>query len=175
MSMPLGLVCLLIKSGQVKQSGVMDQVSGFAQSAAKNMKVPDMRPTPGFNYNASLPGSPVGGGLTGGLIGAGIGALGSGAYNYFTAPDEIDPETGQQKSKWSAVWPGMGRGALLGGAAGTVAGIHGAHNENLRFFETLKKINPLEAAKFQMYHQPDNIPKMLYGEGGLSDIGKNEA
>lgn len=175
MTMPLGLICMLIKSGQIKQSGFMDKVRDFAGSATKNIKAPGMHPTPGVNYNVPLPGSPVGGGLTGGLLGAGVGALGSGLYSYLTAPDEIDPETGQQKSKWNAVWPGMGRGALLGGAAGALAGMHGAHGENVRFFDTLNKMDPLEAAKFKMYHRPDNIPKMLYGEGGLSALGASDA
>ena len=129
-------------------------------------------PTPGVNYNIDLPGNPVGGGLVGSLIGAGLGAAGGGLYGYYTAPEEVDPETGQTKSKWSNVWPNMGIGALGGGAVGGAVGMHGSLSENSRVMDFMNKHNPLEAAKYRHFYQPENIPKKLYGPSGLEDAGK---
>jgi len=168
--MTLGLICLLIKSGQVKQAGFWDNAQDFAKAPVSLIdKLPSLE---GFNYNAPLPGSLVGSGLTGGLMGAGIGAGLGGLYGYMTAPDEVDPETGQQKSKWRSVWPNMGLGALGGGLIGATSGMHGAHGENLRHVEALGQIHPQLKANYMRYHGPTNIAKQLYGPNGISDIGK---
>jgi hypothetical protein len=172
MTIPIGLICVLIKSGQVKQAGFMDNVRDFAKAPMK--MIDQLPPLKGFDYSTPLPGSYVGGGLTGGLLGAGLGAGMGGLYGYMSAPDEIDPETGQQKSKWKHVWPAMGIGALGGGAVGLATGIHGAHGENQRFVDALGGLSPKLQHDYQRYHGPENIAKQLYGPGGLSDIGKGE-
>jgi gas vesicle protein len=105
----------------------------------------------------------LGGGIAGGLMGAGIGAAAGGLHGYFTAPDEVDPATGQMKSKWGNVWPSMGMGAALGGAAGGAAGMHAGFGEKARAWDWFKKVNPEEAMKYKYYHMPENFPDQMEG------------
>lgn len=135
MSLPTGLICLLIKSANFK-------------------------PKP-------FPGSMVGGAVGEGLLGAGLGAGMGGLYGYFTAPDEIDPETGQTKSKWNNVWPHMGLGALAGGTIGAVTGAHAGFGEKGRHADWMRQNDPEHFQEWMRGVEPENIPQELYGDKGL--------
>lgn len=66
---------------------------------------------------AARTGSGIAGAALGGVAGAGIGAL-TGALS---TPD-IDPETGERKSRWKKTLRNLGIGAAVGAGAGGAAG-----------------------------------------------------
>jgi hypothetical protein len=113
-------------------------------------------------YSPSLPGEVLGGGIAGSLVGGGLGAIGGGAYKYLTTPDEIDPDTGEQKSKFWDTIKGMGYGGGIGAGIGGIVGAHQNWAANQRFSEDFREKDPVRWGEW-INKQPESEVKNLPG------------